>query len=114
LASLSAFQFPQAISVSPFWCPWQCINATCLGAHTMSSSSRISCPYLILFQVSSIRGHSLTPKLESPLFIKGSMDMNGCEGIFTVSINVYSYCSDLECLQEGNKFSLLYRSPNWQ
>jgi hypothetical protein len=40
------------------------------------------------------------------------MDMNGCEGIFRVSVDVYLYsCSELDCLCEGNKFSLLYRSP---
>jgi hypothetical protein len=31
--------------------------------------------------------------------------MNGCEGIFRVNIEVYSYsCSDLECPHEGDKF----------
>jgi hypothetical protein len=49
LATLLAFLFPWAIVASSFWCPWQCITATHLRAHTVSSSSRISCPYLILF-----------------------------------------------------------------
>jgi hypothetical protein len=49
LASLSAFQFAWTIVVSPFWCPHQCITTSHLGAHTASSSLRISCPYLILF-----------------------------------------------------------------
>jgi hypothetical protein len=41
--------------------------------------------------------------------------MNGCEGIFRVIINVYSYSySKLECQHEGDKFNLLCRSPNWQ
>jgi hypothetical protein len=42
------------------------------------------------------------------------MDMNGCEGIFRVSVDVYLYsCSKLECLPEGDKFSLLCRSGGW-
>jgi hypothetical protein len=57
LAFLSAFWFPQEIVASPFWCSQQCVTATHLGAHTASSSLRISCPYLILFP----------PKLMSPL-----------------------------------------------
>jgi hypothetical protein len=49
LVSLSAFRFPQTAIVSPFWCPWQCITATHLRAHTASSNSRVSCPYLMPF-----------------------------------------------------------------
>jgi hypothetical protein len=60
LAFLSAFPFPQAIVASPFLCPWQCITATYLGAHTTSSSSRIFCSHLILFP----------PKLMSLLYIR--------------------------------------------
>jgi hypothetical protein len=56
LVSLLALQFPQAIIASPLWCLQQRITATCLGAHIASSSSRLSCPYLILFP----------PKLMSP------------------------------------------------
>jgi hypothetical protein len=55
--SLSAFQFPRALVASPFWCLQQCMTATHLGTHTVSSSLRISCPYLILF----------LPELMSPL-----------------------------------------------
>jgi hypothetical protein len=41
--------------------------------------------------------------------------MNGCEGIFRVSVDVYLYsCSELECPREGDKFSLLCTSPYWQ
>jgi hypothetical protein len=59
LASLSAFQFPQTAVVSPFWCPWQCMTATCLGAHTASSNSRIFCPYLAFFPPELISSLSL-------------------------------------------------------
>jgi hypothetical protein len=43
------FGFPKHLFFSPFWCPRQCMTVTCLGAHTASSNSRISCPYLTLF-----------------------------------------------------------------
>jgi hypothetical protein len=43
------------------------------------------------------------------------MDMNCCEGIFRVSVDVYLYaCSDLECAHEGDNLSLFCKSPNWQ
>jgi hypothetical protein len=40
------------------------------------------------------------------------MDMNGSEGIFRVSVEVYPYsCSKLEHLHEGDMFSILCRNP---
>jgi hypothetical protein len=57
---------------------------------------RISCPYLILF--SSRVNDTL-------VLIQGPMDMNGYEGIFRVSIDVYQHsCGKLECLGEGDEF----------
>jgi hypothetical protein len=41
LAFLLAFWFPQPAVVFPFWCPQQCMTATCLGAHTAFSNFRI-------------------------------------------------------------------------
>jgi hypothetical protein len=49
LASLSAFWLPQTAVVSPFWFSQQCMTTPCLGAHIVSSNSRIFCPYLTLF-----------------------------------------------------------------
>jgi hypothetical protein len=43
------------------------------------------------------------------------MDINGCEGIFRVSIDVYPHsCSKLEGPGEGDKFSLSCGSSNLQ
>jgi hypothetical protein len=44
LAFLSAFWFPW-IAVVSFWCPQQCMTATCLRAHIAFSNFRISCSY---------------------------------------------------------------------
>jgi hypothetical protein len=90
--------FPKQLLHLPFGA-WQCITATHLWAHIVSSSLRISHPYLIYFP----------PELISPL------GHECCKGIFRVSVDVYLYsCSELECPYKGDKFSLLSRCSNRQ
>jgi hypothetical protein len=68
--------------------------------HPSGASAVYNCnPFRALYSIQQLEDflpifHNFSFQVnESLLFIQGPMDMNGCEGIFRASVDVYSYIS---------------------